>query len=108
MEPTKSTAAALAEIVKLSKGIRVEELAKLADVAAAAGGAIVGLDPDGDWCGTGRFKFKWPPPKRPEFERFLDLLVSNRIHLDILINGIPVPDEILVQVAKQAARLQAR
>ncbi len=108
MEPTKSTAAALAEIVKLSKGISVDEMAKLAEVAHAAGGAIVGVDPDGDWCGTGHFKFKWPPPKRPEFERFLDVLVSSRVHLDILINGIPVPDEILVQIARQAARVQAR
>jgi hypothetical protein len=108
MEPTKSTAAALAEIVKLSKGISVEEMAKLADVAQAAGGGIVGVDPDGDWCGTGRFKFKWPPPKPHEFERFLDVLVDSRIHLDILINGVPVPDEILVRVAKQAARLQGR
>jgi hypothetical protein len=107
MEATKSMAAALAEIVKLSRGIGVEEMAKVAEVASAAGGTIVGLDPDGDWCGTGRIRFKWPP-KRTEFEEFLNVLVASRIHLDILINGIPVPDEILVAVSRQAARTAAR
>jgi len=107
MQTTKGTAAAIQEIVKLGKSFAVAEMATLAEAAEKAGGTVAGIEVDDDRCGNGRFIFKWPP-KGTEFQHFLDLLVRSRTHLDILINGIPVPDEILLQVSRQASRAFTR
>ena len=58
---------------------------------------------DDDWCGNGRIIVKWPP-KRDEFYRLMNILVEKRINYEVLINGIPVPDEIMINVAKQLRR----
>ncbi len=90
---------AIAEILKLGNRISAEELETITERAEAAGGSLIAVDPDGDWCGTGRLHFKWPP-KRDEFLTFLDTLVQYRINHEVLINGIPAPREILVNIRR--------
>lgn len=99
MSDARGSVAAIKQIVKLGQRISVPEMAKVSDLAGAAGGALVSVDPDGDWCGTGRLRIKWPP-KRNEFQDLLDHLVESRINFEVLINGIPVPEEILVNVSR--------
>ena len=101
MSDARGSAAAITKIVKMGQRIQVAEMAKVAELASAAGGSLVAVDPDGDWCGTGRLRIKWPP-KKDEFQGLLDTLVQSRINFEVLINGIPVPEEILVNVSRQA------
>lgn len=103
MSNARGSDAALSRIVKLGQRISVAEMSKIGDLAGAAGGSLVAVDPDGDWCGTGRLRIKWPP-KRDEFQGLLDALVSSRINFEVLINGIPVPEEILVNVTRKGIR----
>src|SRR5262245_15830105 len=60
------------------------------------GGKLVQFDPDGDWCGTGRFPH-WPP-------KGLDSLISivAKAHgtIKIFPYGIPVIDGFDVEVAR--------
>jgi hypothetical protein len=102
--PARGSAKAITEIVKRGTRISVQDMVKVAARAEAAGGALVSVDPDGDWCGTGRIHIKWPPPKRDEFQKLLDYLVSESINHEILINGIPVPDWVIVNVSRQIGR----
>ena len=99
MSDTRGSVAAIKQIVKIGQRISVPEMAKISDLAGAAGGALTSVEPDGDWCGTGRLRLKWPP-KRNEFQDLLDHLVESRINFEVLINGIPVPEEILVNVTR--------
>ena len=101
--PGRGSDAAIQEVIKLSKGIQVKEMAEISKLAETAGGSLLSVDPDGDWCGTGKLRIKWPP-KRNEFHELLDKLVSSRIDFEVLINGIPVPDEILVNVSRRRGR----
>ena len=103
MEDTRGSEAAIAKIAKLGQRISIAEMTKLADMVTAAGGSLVAVDTDGDWCGTGRLRIKWPP-KKAEFQTLLDHLVSSRINFEVLINGIPVPEEILVNASRRMTR----
>jgi hypothetical protein len=103
MEDTRGSEAALAKIAKLGQRISIAEMAKISDMVTAAGGSLVAVDPDGDWCGTGRLRIKWPP-KKAEFQVLLDHLVQSRINFEVLINGIPVPEEILVNASRRITR----
>jgi len=96
---TRGSEAAIAEMLKLSRGISVKEMSKLADVAKTAGGLLVAVDGDDDWCGNGRFRFKWPP-KKEEFVKFLDVLVNLHIDFETLINGTPKPDEVVINASR--------
>ncbi len=99
MENERGSVAAITEIVKLGRRISVRDMAAVAEAAEKSGGSLVSVDPDGDWCGTGRIHFPWPP-KKTEFASFLDHLVASRINFEVLINGIPVPRDIMVQVSR--------
>jgi hypothetical protein len=99
----KQTSSAISKIVKMGQHIQVAEMAKIAELAKAAGGSLTSVEPDGDWCGTGRFRVKWPP-KKDQLIIWLDELVQNRINFEVLINGIPVPEEILVNVSRSQMR----
>lgn len=101
MEERGSAAHALAEILTRSGRFTAKEMENLAEAAGQAGGGLVAVDVDGDWCGTGRFRFKWPPPKPKEFSTLLDRFVKDRIHFAVLINGIPWPDELLIDVSRR-------
>jgi len=103
MEEPRGSEAAIAKIVKLSQGISIAEIARISEMATAAGGSLVAVDVDGDWCGTGRLRLKWPP-KKAEFQSLLDHLVQSRVNFEVLINGIPVPEEILVNATRRFAR----
>jgi hypothetical protein len=103
MEDVRGSEAAIAKIVKLARGISVAEMTRMSEMATAAGGSLVALDADGDWCGNGRFRFKWPP-KNAEFHNFLDFLVKEHITFTVLNNGTPVPDEILVNTTRRIGR----
>lgn len=103
MEKRRGSVEAIKEVVNMGTKISVNEMATLAETAEAAGGFLAEVDPDGDWCGNGRFPFPWPP-KQNEFLKFLDILVQRRINFEVLINGIPAPKDILVQVSRQAHR----
>jgi hypothetical protein len=108
MEKQRGSVEAIKKIIELGKKISVSDMAEITDVVTAAGGSLVAVDPDGDWCGTGKFRFKWPIPKPKEFEKFLDTLVSKYINLEVLINGIPYPDVIHINVSRQIGRQTGR
>jgi hypothetical protein len=102
--PQRGSANAIKEIIKLGGKISVTEMTTITERAEAAGGSLVALEPDGDWCGTGRLHFKWPLPKKDEFLKFLETLVELRVNHEVLINGIPVPHEILVNISRGMTR----
>jgi hypothetical protein len=92
----------LRDLVKRGRGIAVDELAEVTAVAEAQGGhlvAVTAFDPDGDWCGTGRIRFKWPP-KPGSLGSFIDAIINQGIGGNIIINGIPHPEEVLVDFAR--------
>ena len=103
MQDQRGSAKAIAEIIKIGNKMSIDEMAVIAKNAEAAGGSIVAVDPDGNWCGNGVIRFKWPP-KKNEFMEMLDSLVKNRINFEVLINGIPVEQEIVMQVSRKLAR----
>ena len=96
----RGSEAAISEVLRLSRGIPVKEMSALVDKASLAGGQLVAVDGDDDWCGNGRFKFKWPP-KKLELADFLEKLVTERLEFEVLINGIPVPDEIMINAGNR-------
>jgi hypothetical protein len=101
MAVKKGSAEAIKEIVKLGRRISVPEMIDIDKAATTAGGAITSIEPDDDWCGTGRIHFPYPIPKREEFLKLLDHLAAKRINFEVLINGIPVPDHIIMNVSRQ-------
>jgi len=106
MEQTRGSSKVIADIVKMGARISVHDMETIAEIADTAGGALVsvtGYDDDDDWCGNGRIILRWPP-KKDEFFRLLDLLVQKRINHEVLINGIPVPREIMINVSRQLGR----
>ncbi|TVL96015.1 MAG: hypothetical protein CV082_08755 [Candidatus Brocadia sp. BL1] len=108
METRRGSIEAIKEIVRLGNRISVDEMAKISDMALALDGSITSVDPDGDWCGTGRIRFKWPPKKNEEFIKLLDHLVRSRINHEVLINGIPAPDHIIINVSRQIGQRLGR
>jgi hypothetical protein len=106
--PQRGSAAAIGEIIKLGKRISINEMNTIAETAEIAGGTLVACDPDGDWCGTGQLHFKWPVPKKEEFLKFMDTLVAMRINWEVLINGVPVPRDIMINVSRQISQWQAK
>jgi hypothetical protein len=103
MEKVRGSAKVIGEIVKMGARISVQEMEAISEAASAAGGSLVAVtayDDGDDWCGTGRIILKWPP-KRDEFFRFLNHLVEQRINYEVLINGIPVPIEIMINVSRE-------
>lgn len=103
MNKKRGSEAAIAEIVRMSKGISVSQMATLAELATNAGGRLMAVSAgdDDDWCGNGRIILKWPP-KQKEFYHLFNTLVEMRINYEVLINGIPVPDEIMINVNTMA------
>jgi hypothetical protein len=102
MEEQRGSTKAIREVLKLARGIQVEEMAKVAALAEKAGGGLVsvGLDGDDDWCGTGRIHFPFPIPHPDPWVKFLNALLERRINFEVLINGIPVPDEVLLRISR--------
>jgi len=103
MDKVRGSSKVIEDIVKMGARISVRDMEEIAEAAGAAGGTLVSVaaaSDDDDWCGNGRIILKWPP-KKDEFFRFLDLLVERRINLEVLINGIPVPREIMINVSRQ-------
>lgn len=89
---------AIQEIVQIGSRISANEMNEVAELAAAANGSLIGVDGDDDWCGNGRLRFKWPPKKNDQFIAMLDKLVKLRLNFEVLINGIPNPEEIMLHV----------
>ncbi len=104
LEEQRGSAKAIAEIIKLGNRISIKEMANITEAAVVAGGSLVSVEPDDDWCGNGRLHFKWPP-KRNEFMDFLNLLAEYRINYEVLINGVPPEKAIVVQVSRDLNRL---
>lgn len=105
-EDIRGSQKAIAELIKKRAAISVSEMADIAVLAEKAGGALtaVSASDDDDGCGTGRLRFKWPPPKRTELLSVLEGLVERHIGFEVLINGIPVPDEVLVNISRTYGR----
>lgn len=103
MEDNRGSEAAITKIVRLGQSISVAEMAKISEMVTAAGGSLVAVDADDDRCGNGRLRFKWPP-KKDQFQHLLDHLVSSHINFEVLINGIPVPEEILINASRRITR----
>lgn len=94
------------QIIKMGKRISIDEMAAAEKRAVSAGGrlaSVAALDDD-DWCGTGKFKFPIPFPKPDEFLSFLNYLAESRLNFEVLINGIPVPEEIIVGINRAMGR----
>lgn len=108
METRRGSIEAIKEIVRLGNKISVDEMAKISDMALALDGSIISLDPDEDRCGTGRIHIKWPPKRDEEFMKLLHHLVARRINYEILINGIPAPDHIIINVSRQIGQRLGR
>jgi hypothetical protein len=100
MEKKRGSTAAINEIVKLGGRISVSDMAVISDVAELAGGSLTSVEPDGEWCGTGTIRIKWPP-KKNRFYELLDALVDRRINFEVLINGIPAPEEIMIHISRR-------
>ena len=105
----RGSSKAIAEIVKLGRRISVEEMGDIAKFAESAGGKLVSVssyDDDDDWCGNGTIHFPWPrPPKEwGNMIRMLDSFAEKRINYEVLINGIPVPDHIAMDVFRGIRR----
>lgn len=105
MQMTRGSVDAIKEIVKLGNRISVEEMGKISDLAEAAGGTLASVDPDGDWCGNGSIRFPWPPKNSDAFVKVLDRLVTRWINYEVLINGIPVPDHIVINLSRHNSRM---
>ena len=102
MEKQRGSAEAIRKVIKYGNRISVDEMASIADVAHALGGGLVSVDAEDDWCGTGRIKVPWPPKK----DGFLEMLISLaelRINFEVLINGVPNPEEIVMVLHRQTA-----
>lgn len=99
MKKERGSIEAIKEIVSIGKTISIEEMADIRDAAVAAGGELIAIEPDGDGCGAGTIRFPWPP-KPEEFMKVLNVLVEKRMPPRILINGIPWPDYITLNVSR--------
>ena len=78
-----------------------ESLAKLVTQARASEGRVVGLvawDDGDDICP--RYKFPFPP--RPKFQDFLNGLMAEGRAYRVFPIGIPVPEELIVDVRTRA------
>jgi hypothetical protein len=92
------TKAKLSEIAKKSRGISYDELVRISSLAEKMGGALVDIaEPDDDWCGTGVVKIPFPGgPKHIDIGDLINYLTNARINYEVIINGIPVPDEVII------------
>jgi len=106
MEKTRGSAAAIQEIIKLGNKMSISEMVQIEEQVATMGGKLISVSAadDDDWCGNGRFIIKWPVPKPNEFISLLDRLVKTRVDFEVLINGTPVPEEIMMSVSRQLRR----
>ncbi len=98
---SRGSVEAIKEVVNMGTRISVDEMASIAKIAEAAGGYLASVDPDDDWCGNGRLPIPWPPKRQEMFFKLLDRLVDLRINYEVLINGIPAPEEIVIQVTRR-------
>lgn len=101
-ENAKTRINQLRDLVKTSRGISVAELAEISVTAEEHGGqlvAVAGYEPGDDWCPTGRIRFKWPP-KKGTLGSLIDSLINKGIGGHIIINGIPVPDEVMLEISR--------
>jgi hypothetical protein len=104
MKEERGSKAAIAEILRIGKKISVDEMAGISKMAEEAGGLLVSVaasEDDDDWCGNGIIRFPWPPPKREALFILLEKLVEMRVNWEVLINGTPVPLEVMVQVSRR-------
>jgi hypothetical protein len=78
-----------------------DELARLLNHARAADGRVIGFaawDDGDDLCP--RFKFPFPP--RPKFQEFLNGVTLEGRAYRVFPLGIPVPEELIVDVRARA------
>lgn len=106
MERARGSEEAIRQIIKIGNRIGVEEMVAINKEALAAGGRLSSINSydDGDWCGNGRIVFPFPLPEPDHFMSFLEYLVRTRINSEILINGLPVPIEIAINVSRSIGR----
>jgi hypothetical protein len=101
MARARGSVEAMKQIVKYAGKIDIEEMASISEMAQSAGGNLIAIDPDGEGCGNGSIVLPWPPKEPDKFVRLLDSLVELWINSEVLINGIPVPDQIIIKVSRQ-------
>lgn len=104
MNKPRGSIGAIKKIVEFGNRISIEEMASISDMANSLGGGLVSVDPDDDWCGNGRIRIPWPPKQSERFIKMLDTLADRWINYEVLINGIPVPDYIVINVSRQIGR----
>lgn len=98
MPESKLTKSQVSDLVKLSRGISYEEVLKISSLAEMAGGHVVSFDAEDDnRCGSCGVKIPIKPGKKPDLSVILDGLLEHRINFEVLINGIPVPEELYIQ-----------
>ena len=104
MEKTRGSVGAIKEVLKVGKRINIKEMAAISDMAVEAGGYLAYVDGDDDWCGNGRIFTKWPPKRHDAFVKLLEALVERQINFEVLINGIPGPEDVVINVSRQIGR----
>ncbi len=88
MEKERGSVALMREMLRQGRGFDAEQLAEIHDLAGKAGGAVVALaDFDGDWCGTGKIRFPWPPKKG--LGSVLEAILAKDVVFDIWRYGQP-------------------
>ena len=100
MGEPRGSVEAIKKIVELGGKIGIDEMAQIGEMAEMSGGRLVWADGEDDWCGTGRIIIKWPPPEPKPFISLLDFLAQNWINWEVLINGQPVPDYLVMDVRR--------
>ena len=108
MKKDRGSVEALKKITALGNKIHVKEMAAIGKMAESFDGQLVAVEAhDDDWCGTGRIILPWPPKPDRRLVKFFDELVNRRINFEVLINGIPVPREVIINVSRQVGHFHA-
>jgi hypothetical protein len=104
MSTQRGSVEAIKKMIDYGSRISVDEMASIAEMANALGGGLVAVEPDDDWCGTGKIIFKWPPKDEKLFIQLLDRFAQARINYEVLINGIPDPYEVVFTIHRGELR----
>lgn len=104
VSPQRGSVEGIRKVMQYGTRIGVEEMASIGEMAEALGGGLMAVEPDDDWCGTGKIIIKWPPKDERLFIQMLDKFAQARINYEVLINGVPAPYEVVYTIHRGELR----